>query len=626
MPSPVVTQWLKTVPLRIFLPVFLTVILFVTTIFGLILPLIEDHMMTRKREMIQQLTATAVSTLRVYADQAQAGQITRAEAQHRAIEHLRQIRFGPEQKDYFWINDMHPNLIMHPYRPDLEGRDISNYADPTGKQLFVEFVRTVQAHGAGFVDYQWQFQDDPQRIVPKISFVKGFEPWSWVIGTGIYVEDVRAEISALTRRVMLMCAGILALILALSSYIVVQSARSEKRRRQAGDALKRSEEKYRLLAETAQEFIIALDATGSIYYVNRAWIEAGGYTQEELLGMPFVVLLPPDQQAKFNARLSRRLAGDRAHFLDETELLTKTGFAIPVEVTSAPLTEATDPLKTLVTARDMTEKRQAAEQARIHREQLFQADKMATLGTLVSGVAHEINNPIMFVMLNAPILQKIWAAAVPILDTHQASTGGFKLGNLTYEQVRERMPRLLDDLVDGAQRVKAIVSDLKDFARQESSAIQDEIDINDIARKAIGLVGNLIRKSTQRFTVNYGTDLPIFKGNAQRIEQVMINLLVNACQALPDRECALTIKTKFNATAGEIVVVITDQGIGMSREVLQRIQDPFYTTKRETGGTGLGLAISGRIVEDHGGRIRFASQPDQGTTVEVFIPVNTESD
>jgi PAS domain S-box-containing protein len=579
-------------------------------------------MMARKREMIQQLTETALSTLQVYAGQVRDGQLTQAEAQTRAIAHLRQIRFGPEKKDYFWINDMHPNLIMHPYRPDLEGRDISDYADPTGKRLFVAFVQTVQAHGAGFVDYQWQWQDDPERIVPKISYVKGFAPWNWVVGTGIYVEDVRAEISGITRRVVMMCVGILVLIVALSSYIIVQSARGEKRRRQASDALKRSEEKYRLLAETAQEFIIAIDEDGTIYYVNQAWIEAGGYTQEALLGMPFAALLPPDQQATFDRRLAQRLAGDRTHFLYETELLTETGRSIPVEVTSVPLTEPAEPLRILVTARDVTEKKHAAEQARIHREQLFQADKMATLGTLVSGVAHEINNPIMFVMLNAPILQKIWTGAVPILDAHHASQGPFKLGNLSYEQVRERMPRLLGDLVDGAQRVKAIVSDLKDFARKESSAMVDEIDINDVTRKATVLVGNLIKKSTHRFTVDYGADLPPLQGSAQRIEQVIINLLVNACQALPDKECALTVQTGYNGAEKGLTVVISDQGIGMSSEVLQRIKDPFYTTKRESGGTGLGLAISERIVEDHGGRMQFTSQPDQGTRVEIFIPTN----
>jgi PAS domain S-box-containing protein len=611
----------KIVPIRILLPVVLTMVLFVATIFGLILPLIEAHMMARKREMIHQLTQTAVGTLDFYARQALAGQISNAEAQKRAIAHLRQIRFGPEQKDYFWINDMQPVLIMHPYRPDLEGRDISNMVDSNGKKLFVEFVRTVQTQGAGFVDYQWQWQDDPHRVVPKISYVSGFAPWNWVVGTGIYVEDVRAEISAITRRVMWLCSGILVLIMALSAYIVAQSARSEKRRLSAGEALLASEAKYRLLAETAQEFIIALDENGAIYYVNRAWIEAGGYTQDELLGSRFASLLPSEQRPAFAARVSQHLADDRAYFLYETGLLTKSGQAIPVEMTAAHLTDPSETGKVLVTARDITEKKRAEEQERIHREQLFQADKMATLGTLVSGVAHEINNPIMFVMLNAPILKTLWSAVVPSLDAHQASTGPFKLGNMPYAQMRERMPRLLDDLVDGAKRVKAIVSDLKDFARQESSAMTEDIDINEVVRKATGLVANLVKKSTNRFEVDLATDLPLLRGNAQRIEQVVINLLVNSCQALPDKERLIALRTRLDRPSGGLTIAVADEGTGMSSEVLQRIKDPFYTTKRESGGTGLGLAIAERIVEDHGGRIQFVSQPGRGTTAEVWIPI-----
>ena len=119
------------------------------------------------------------------------------------------MRYGPESKDYFWINDMQPRLIMHPYRTDLEGKDIAGFTDPSGKHLFVEVVRTVKNSGAGYVDYQWQWKDDPDRIVPKISYVKGFDPWGWIIGTGIYVEDVHTEIAAITRPrgIILVCDG-----------------------------------------------------------------------------------------------------------------------------------------------------------------------------------------------------------------------------------------------------------------------------------------------------------------------------------------------------------------------------------------------------------------------------------
>ena len=619
-----VKKQLETIPIRILLPVVLTVVLFVTTIFLIILPLIEASLMTRKREMIHQLTESALSTLHLYAEKEQSGQMTRETAQSRAIEHLRRVRYGAELKDYFWINDMHPVMIMHPYRPDLEGRDISDLADPSGKRLFVAFVETVSRHGAGFVDYQWQWMDDPDRIVPKISYVKGFAPWNWILGTGIYVEDVRAEIAAITWRVMYICLGILALIIGLSFYIVWQGVGSEKERRKADAALKNSEEKYRLLAETAREFIIALDSNGRINYVNRAWIEAGEYSQDELLGMNIADILPHEQQESFNERMAGHRSGDRPHRLFETELRTRSGRLIPVEAASAPLMEQKAPLKVLVTARDITEKRWAEEQARIHQEQLFQADKMATLGTLVSGVAHEINNPIMFVMLNAPILRKVWDAALPILDAYHADPGvkdGIRLGGMPYPRIRDRVPQLLADLTDGANRVKAIVSDLKDFARQESSAMNDRIDINEVTRMAIGLVSNLIKKATSRFSVDYGGEIPTFQGNAQRIEQVIINLLVNACQSLPAPDRALTARTRYRSSDETLTITIADEGVGMTRDVLERIRDPFFTTKREAGGTGLGLAISDRIIEDHGGRIRFTSTPGKGTTVVLELPV-----
>ena len=147
------------------------------------------------------------------------------------------------------------------------------------------------------------------------------------------------------------------------------------------------------------------------------------------------------------------------------------------------------------------------------------------------------------------------------------------------------------------------------------------IDINEVVRKATGLVANLVKKSTNRFEVDLATDLPLLRGNAQRIEQVVINLLVNSCQALPDKERLIALRTRLDRPSGGLTIAVADEGTGMSSEVLQRIKDPFYTTKRESGGTGLGLAIAERIVEDHGGRIQFVSQPGRGTTAEVWIPI-----
>jgi PAS domain S-box-containing protein len=613
---------ISVIPFRILLPVVITVILFVGTIFQLILPIQEKRMMADRRIMIRELTETAWSILQTYHQSEHSGRLSRSQAQRSAIERLREVRYGPEFKDYFWINDMHPRLIMHPYRTDLEGHDISDFADPNGKRLFVEFVQTVQTAGAGYVDYQWQWKDDPLRIVPKISYVKGFEPWGWIIGTGIYVEDVRAEIAALSRKLIWICLGILLLIVGLSSYIVWQGATTEHRRRKTDSELRISEGRYRLLAETASEYIIVFNLKDGIEYANRAWLVASGFSAENLKDRPILELLPLEAQADFNRRIDRRLSGDRQRYLYETEFLTADGQRIPVEVTSAPLL-GQGAGRVLLTARDITEKRRAETQARLHREQLFQADKMATLGTLVSGVAHEINNPISFITLNTPILKKSWEAVLPILDDHRNRRGDFKVGQMDYSQLRQRLPQLVANIAEGAQRVKSIVGDLKDFARQEPSRMDDQVDINQAAAKAITLLGNLIKKSSHFFSVLYGENIPTFTGSVQKIEQVIINLLVNACQSLPNPHHSVSLHTRYDATRKQVVVEVRDQGSGIAKELLQRIRDPFFTTKRKSGGTGLGLSIAERIVEDHHGEMRFASQLGQGTTVTVRLPLDT---
>lgn len=494
-----VTQLTRSIPLRIFLPVALTIFLFWITIFLVILPRVEERLMEGKREVIRNLVESAWSSLDGYAARVKAGELTRQQAQTLAAAHIRRLRFGPDSKDYFWINDMLPRMVVHPYRPDLESQDVSAFMDSGGKKLFVACVDTVRAAGAGYVDYTWQWQDDPRRIVPKISYVKGFAPWGWIVGSGIYVEDVRVEIAAITGTLALICLGILVVIVGLSTYAV--------------------------------------------------W---------------------------HGARVTR-------------------------------------------------EKQQAEEQAHRRREQLFQAAKMVSLGTLVSGVAHEINNPITSIMLNAPNLSKLWDAALPVLDQHVARQGDFPVAGTSYSRLRDRIPSMVASIDADARRVSDIVADLKDFAREKPAEMRDRVDVNDVVQKAIGLATNLIRKSTQHFSMTCAPDVPTFKGNAQRIEQVVINLVVNACQALTADDQPVTVTTRWARDSDQVVIEVRDAGAGIPDEVVQRIKDPFFTTKRDDGGTGLGLAISEKIVQDHGGRLTFESTPLKGTTVRVFFPLQSNA-
>ncbi|MDM8525446.1 ATP-binding protein [Desulfococcaceae bacterium HSG8] len=239
-------------------------------------------------------------------------------------------------------------------------------------------------------------------------------------------------------------------------------------------------------------------------------------------------------------------------------------------------------------------------------------------------MAHEINNPITSVILNTPILQKVWTSVLPVLDEHCQKYPDFRVGAMNYTRIRERIPRLLSDIADGARRVKDIVYDLRDFARERPSEMSDMVDVNNVVRKSAGLVSNLIRKSTDHFSVNYAPNLPVFRGNAQRIEQVVINLVMNACQSLSDSQHPVSVFTGYDTESASVFIEVRDEGCGIPPEVFQQIKDPFFTTRRDDGGTGLGLAISDRIIEDHGGTSEFMSAPGEGTTVRIAFPVGDE--
>ncbi len=256
----------------------------------------------------------------------------------------------------------------------------------------------------------------------------------------------------------------------------------------------------------------------------------------------------------------------------------------------------------------------------IQQQQLIQADKMTSLGVLVSGVAHEINNPAGLLLLNIPTLQDAWQDAEEILEQYYQEQGDFLLAGLPYSRMRNELPQLLEDMQDGTQRIKRIVEDLKDFARQQHDDEIVAFDLNEVAEIAIRLVDNSIRKHTDHFTVEYFKPLPQVRGNAQRIEQVVINLILNACQALENRDKGVSVRTFYDPSDQKIGLEVIDQGCGIEQENLNRLIDPFFTTKREQGGTGLGLSVSSGIIQAHGGLLQFASTPGEGTRVTLLLP------
>jgi len=397
-------------------------------------------------------------------------------------------------------------------------------------------------------------------------------------------------------------------------------ARECARRERAEAALRESEERFRLVFEQSTEATALIEpATGRFLFLNAAMEELLGYRRAELLaeGAPLLYrhfaaeglegicagdALPPDF-------LSTRV---KSRHRDGTPLVLSLRVRSVVICGNHLLH---------LTLRDMTEKARYEQQTSEAQARLIHANKMSSLGLLVSGVAHEINNPNSFIMFNSAMLADIWQDADRILAEHRRLAGDFAIGGLAYPEIGTATAKLIHGIQEGAQRIKATVDNLKDFARQDDPALDRPLDLNQAVLKAVSIMTPQIKKLCGNFTLELAEELPETHGSAQQIEQVVINLLSNALQALPDRERAVSLVTARSAEGG-LEVTVRDAGTGMRPETLKRLSEPFFTTK--STGTGLGLYISHSIVKEHGGSLHFHSLPGQGTAVTLRLPLNAQ--
>ncbi len=272
------------------------------------------------------------------------------------------------------------------------------------------------------------------------------------------------------------------------------------------------------------------------------------------------------------------------------------------------------------TFRDITARVRAEEEAMARQAQLIHANRMTSLGTMVSGVAHEINNPNNLIMFNAPMIQAAWKDADKILEEYHREYGEFSLGGLPYSEMRKVVPKLVAGMSDSSARIRDIVEKLKNFARRDKENLECRIDLNEVVHASVSILNHEIARVCRDFRVDLAENLPMVKGCAQQLEQVMVNLIMNALQALPYNHKGIRILTSVNGETGAVEIRVRDEGIGISAEVMKHIAEPFFSTKLDSGGLGLGLSISASIVRDHNGTLDFESEFGKGTTVTLSFP------
>ena len=324
---------------RIVWPTVIAAVLFAASAFTVVVPVFRNSMMRQKKGMIKELVSTAAGAIEFYIHQEQSGAMSRKEAQGQALAEVAELRYGIGLKDYFWVTDMHPRMVMHPYRPELVGHDLTDYTDredKSGKKLFVEFVELVEQGNEGYLEYMWQWMDDPARAEPKLSYVRGVPEWGWVIGTGIYIHDVEEEIARLSHNLLLADGIIAAVLLGLLVNILLQSRRLEIDRTRAESGLREAKDRYRALVEGSNEGYV-LEVGGETVYSNHTVRRMTGYTDADLAAMKVWELLDPVSEMNAFARehLKQIYSQAAASAEFEARILTKHGDPLDVLVSTS---------------------------------------------------------------------------------------------------------------------------------------------------------------------------------------------------------------------------------------------------------------------------------------------------
>jgi len=375
-----------------------------------------------------------------------------------------------------------------------------------------------------------------------------------------------------------------------------------------------------------QDFIVVITPERKIVEANRAFLDHMGYSRDEVIGRTcheiFQNTSEPCAQGDIVCPLNEVIRNRRP----DQQVLTRVGHNGElryIEVTLFPIWESDGKISRFVEiSRDITDRKRKEEEITQRLEQmveertrqleethekLLHQDKMASLGKLSASVVHEINNPIAGMLNLLVLIQRI-------ID--EGSVGEKEIG-----QFREYVHLMETE----TRRISRIVSNLLAFSRQSKLTVA-EVSINRIIEKTLFLNANLLKINRIKVTTNLDQNLPDVLGSEDQFQQIMMNLISNAAEAMETSGGILNIATVHSLRHNSVVVCIQDSGVGISRENQKRLFEPFFTTKKQGKGVGLGLSVVYGIIEEYGGSISVSSEVGRGTTFRVEIPLGQTGD
>ena len=393
------------------------------------------------------------------------------------------------------------------------------------------------------------------------------------------------------------------------------------KQKETEQALHDSEQRFHQLADSIREVFWLMSLEGDEFvYLSPGYDEIWGRSRFDLIAEPmsWVESIHPDDLDQVLAIFERQKRGEFVEY--ELRIVRPDSEIRWIQARAFPVNDERGiPYRVAGFALDITERKRAEEQSIVQQRQLMQADRMSSIGILTAGVAHEINNPNNFILLNGETLEKTWLSVMPFLDRYYQENGDFICAGVPYTNLKSEITDMTGGIIDGAKRIQDIVHALGDFTHHGDEDLSQPVNCNTVIDSAIVIARNLIKKTTNNFSPQLDRNLPRVLGNAQQLEQVFINLITNACQALQDPSRGIVVSTRKSAK--HVLIEVRDEGEGIPSENLHLIMNAFFTTKRAAGGTGLGLSISYTIIKNHDGDLTFTSELGKGTTATVKLPV-----
>ncbi len=414
----------------------------------------------------------------------------------------------------------------------------------------------------------------------------------------------------------------------LSAPLLERAIRYAVERRRVEEELRAVEERFdQLAANINMVFWITSLEGDEIIYINQAFESIWGISLETLRKWPksWLDALHPEDRDRVPAALGGH---DPNEFGTYEYRIERPDNSIRwIRDRFFPIRNGAGEIHRVARiSEDVTEEKRMRKEAEYHLQQIVQADKMASLGEVVAGVAHEINNPNSFIAYNVPLLEETWKTFEPIISDYASSHPEWKKGPLSLGEFCEEMREIIEAIRIGSDRISNVVSNLKDFARMDEGAGARAVQINEVVEKTLTIVGAQLRKQASQVNVSLSDDLPRVSGHLQKLEQVLANLLLNAAHALPIKDRGrISVTTRYIGRLRSVLIEIEDNGDGIKTEVMSRIFEPFFTTRRASGGTGLGLSVSYGLVMEHGGTIGALSRPGIGSRFTVYLPVEREA-